>query len=196
MLIITYLFKATVAFILSVLAILLSPLLALTARTANSNPWCFVPGPREFLPGWLQLFSTQDDGVDAGWFGGRYDDRAPEGMPERARAGSIFYKWRLRVWWICRNNAYGFSYHFLGFDKSKGFTTNVITQHGTWDTDKTNWLFRIDTNAAGQKAFQIRAQLFFTKKRFVRVNLGWKLDWIADRVQLVTHVNPFRTWED
>ena len=179
----------------SAVAVLLSPLLALLHVTRDSHPWCSATGPREYLRGWLHLFSTHDDGIDALWFKGFYDDRAPAGWPEKARAGSWWAKYYLRVLWIIRNSAYGFAHYIFGFDRSRGYSTKFLAQRGTWDTDKTNWLVRVDTNANGRKAFQIRAQLFFTKERYLRLNLGWKLDWAAERVQIATHINPFRKWK-
>ena len=185
---------AVPALLLKAVAVILSPLLALLARTAESNPWCSATGPREYLPGWLHLFSTHDDGIDALWFKGLYDDRAPVGWPEKARAGSWWAKYVLRVLWIVRNSAYGFAHYLLGFERVGMYNTLILAQRGVWDSDTTNWLYRIDTNKQGRTAFQIRAQFYFTRTRDVRVNLGWKLDWAADRVQLATHINPFRKW--
>ena len=186
---------AALELLLSALAVLLSPLLALLARTAESNPWCSATGPREFLPGWLHLFTTHDDGIDAGWFGGFYDDRAPKGWPQRARDGSWLARYYLRVLWIVRNSAYGFAHYLLGFERVGMYNTLILAQRGVWDSDTTNWLYRIDTNKQGRTAFQLRAQLYFTTTRYVRVNLGWKLDWAADRVQLAAHINPLREWK-
>ena len=180
----------------SALAVLLSPVLALLARTADSNAYCYAPGPREFLPGVLQLASTHDDAVDAGWYQKLYDDRAPAGWPQKARDGSRLYRWMLRVWWIVRNSGYGFAHFILGFDRTEGYTTKILAQRGTWDTDTTNWLVRVDTTTSGRKAFQIRAQIYFTKVRYLRVNLGWKLTWTESRVQIATHINPFRKWQN
>ena len=177
------------------LAILLSPLLALLARTADSNPYCSAAGPREYLPGWLHLFSTHDDGIDALWFEGLYDDRAPVGWPEKARAGSWWARYVLRVLWIVRNSAYGFAHYTLGFERVGAYSTKILAQRGVWDTNTTNWLVRVDTNSKGKKAFQVRAQIFFIRTRYLRINLGWKLDWAAERVQIATHINPFRKWE-
>lgn len=193
--ILRWLISAVFELLLSLVAVLLSPVLALFARTSYGNPYCSAPGPREYLPGWLQLFSTHDDGIDALWFKGMYDDRAPAGWPEKARAGSWSAKYVLRVLWIVRNSAYGFAHYTLGFDRTGGYSSTFLSQRGKWDTDKTNWLVRVDTNAQGRKAFQVRGQFFFSETRYLRVNLGWKLDWVADRVQIATHLNPFRTWE-
>lgn len=180
---------------LSAVAVLLSPLLALLYVTRDSHPWCSVPGPRQYLRGWLQLFATHDDGIDALWFKGLYDDRAPPGWPARARAGSWWAQYVLRVLWLVRNSAYGFAHYYLGFDRAEPYTTRILAQRGAWDTSSTNWLIRVDTNAVGKRAFQVRAQLFYGGGRYVRINLGWKLAWAQDRVQIATHFNPFRKWD-
>lgn len=185
---------AVPALLLKSVAVLLSPLLALCVVTRDSHPYCSASGPREYLWGWLHLFSTHDDGVDALWYQGHYDTRAPVGWPEKARDGSWFARYYLRVLWIVRNSAYGFAHYLLGFERVGMYNTLILAQRGVWDTATTNWLYRIDTNKQGRTAFQIRAQLYFTRTRYVRVNLGWKLDWVADRVQLATHINPFRKW--
>ena len=187
---------AVPALLLKAVAVILSPLLALLARTAESNPWCTAPGPREYLPGWLHLFSTHDDGVDALWYQGHYDTRAPAGWPQRARDGSWLARYCLRVLWIVRNSAYGFAHHFMGFERVGMYNTLILAQHGKWDSDTTNWLYRIDTNKEGKKAFQVRAQLYFTTTNYVRVNLGWKLDWLTAQPQLATHINPLRVWKN
>ena len=195
MLILSYPLLFIFELLISIVAVLLSPVLALFAVTRDSNPWCSAPGPRQYLRGWLQLFSTHDDGVDALWYQGLYDDRDPDGWAEKARAGSRWARYVLRVLWIVRNSAYGFAHYFMGFDRSAGFTTRIVSQRGKWDSDTTNWLIRVDTTAEGKKAFQVQAQLFFTKERYVRLNLGWKLTWDKDVVQIATHINPFRKWK-
>ena len=184
---------AVLELLLSAVAVLLSPLCAVTR---DSHPYCSAKGPRQYLWGWLHLFSTHDDGIDALWFKGLYDDRAPVGWPEKARAGSWWAKYVLRVLWIVRNSAYGFAHYFMGFERVGMYNTLILAQRGKWDSAATNWLYRIDTNKEGKKAFQVRAQLYFTTTRYVRVNLGWKLDWAAERVQLATHINPFRVWKN
>jgi len=195
MMILAYPFLFIAELLISALAVLLSPILALLYVTRDSHPYCSAPGPREYLRGWLHLFSTHDDGIDALWFKGLYDDRAPVGWPEKARAGSWWAKYVLRVLWIVRNSAYGFAHYTLGFERVGAYSTKILAQRGVWDTNTTNWLVRVDTNAQGKKAFQVRAQIFFIRTRYLRINLGWKLDWAAERVQIATHINPFRKWE-
>lgn len=185
---------AVLELLLSAVAVLLSPVLALLYVTRDSHPYCSAPGPREYLRGWLHLFSTHDDGVDAGWHGGHYDDRAPKGWPQKARDGSRLHRWLLRVWWIARNSGYGFALHWFGFDRGESPHTRIVAQRGAWDTSTTNWLVRVDTNAAGTRAFQLRAQIYFTVTRYVRINIGWKLDWTPRAVQVVCSINPFRKW--
>lgn len=186
---------ALTEFALSVLAVGLSPLLAMCSVTLANHKYCSAPGPREYLPGWLHLFATHDDGIDAGWYMGLYDDRAPAGWPKMARNGSKVARWHLRMWWILRNSGYGFAHFVLGFDRSAGYTTRYLLQRGKWDSDTTNYSLRVDTNADGRKAFELRGQFFYSRTRYVRVYLGWKLSWAAPRVQIATHINPFRTWK-
>ena len=187
---------AVPALLLKSVAVLLSPLLALCVVTRDSHPYCSAKGPREYLWGWLHLFSTHDDGVDALWFKGLYDDRAPKNLPRKARNGSKLAQYCLRVLWIIRNSSYGFAHYTFGFNRVGAYTTKILAQRGKWDTDSTNWLVRVDTNLEGKQAFQVRAQLYFTASRYVRINLGWKLDWITAQPQLATHINPLRVWKN
>ena len=182
--------------LLSAAAVLLSPVLALFAVTRASHRYCSAKGPREYLRGGAQLFSTHDDGVDAGWFKSLYDDRAPKGWPQKARDGSRRHRWLLRMWWIARNPSYGFALYKLGFDKGDKPNRRILTQRGAGDTSTTNWLVQVDTNTAGKKAFQVRGQLYFTADRYVDVNLGWKLDWEPALVQVVFSLNPFKVWKE
>lgn len=183
---------------LRLFGIFFSWLLAFFAVTRDEHKYCLVKGPRQYLWGFLHLWSTHDDGVDAPWWNKHYDDRMGAAQAEAARGGGLkglFFRWWMRTKWLVRNQCYGFSYYLLGFDRSSGFTTNVISQKGVWDSDTTNWLIRVDTTTGGVKAFQVQAQLFFYKNRFLRVNLGWKLTWDTQICQLATHINPFRTWD-
>ena len=52
MLILAYPLLFIVELMISIIAVILSPVLALLARTADSNPYCSAPGPREYLPRW------------------------------------------------------------------------------------------------------------------------------------------------
>jgi len=181
----------------NVITWLLSPLLALCAVTRDSSRWCVAPGPRQYLWGWLQLFSTWDDGVDAGWFTGQYDAKTPAGLADKARSGSRWAQYRLRFWWLIRNPAYGLSYYLLGFERGFGFSTRSWGS-GSWDSGATNWQLRIDTAKGGGSAFMLRAQLFFTSTRYVRLYLGWKLgnaEVMGSRVGISTHINPFRSFK-
>lgn len=84
--------------------------------------------------------------------------------------------------WLVSSNAALFVGMFVGLG---GFGINWYYRH---KADKRH------EAAERREAFQLRAQLYFTRTRYVRVNLGWKLGWAADRVQLATHINPFRKW--
>lgn len=47
----------------------------------------------------------------------------------------------------------------------------------------------------GNLAENTRAGSWWAKYH-LRVNLGWKLSWAAERVQIATHINPLRKWKD
>ena len=63
----------------------------------------------------------------------------------------------------------------------------VWAQRGVWDGGEANWLIQ-----TWPGAFQVRAQLFYTPTRFVRINIGWKS--VSNRTRLIytNHINPFR----
>jgi hypothetical protein len=59
---------AVLELLLSAVAVILSPLLALCAVTRDSHPYCSAKGPRQYLWGWLHLCSTHWAGRGAPWF--------------------------------------------------------------------------------------------------------------------------------
>lgn len=190
---IKWFFLAIAELSVSLFTVLFSWLLALFYKEAESNKWCIAKGPRQYLIGPLQLFSTWDDGVDAGWYKGLYDDRVPSwSNPEKARQGNWLEQYKLRVWWLVRNSAYGFAHYFFGFKRGPNFTTVIKKKVGVWDSGNTNYEYRIDTTEDGRQAWLFRGQFYYTKKMFVRVQLGWKLTWREEVVQIATHINPLR----
>lgn len=187
---------AILELLISLIAILISPIICLPIfASTKPNKWCSVGEGRETLRGWLQLFSTHDDGIDAAWYKGLYDERIPGKLEQGARDGKELNKYLLRMMWILRNSAYGFAHHFLSFEKSN-ITTRIVSEKGSWDSDSTNYLVRVDTNEKGVKAFLVRGQFYFFKKNYLRVQIGWKLTWDQAKVQIATHINPFRKWKN
>lgn len=190
--------SAVVDLFFSAIAIFLSPLWALPFFvTTKKSKWSLVPEGRETLIGPLQLLSTWDDGIDAGWFESKYDDRMTSWWtnPQKARDGNGFAKYCLRMAWLIRNSAYGVAHFFLGFDRTGGYTTEIIKKVGVWDSHETNYEVRVDTKTNGQKAFLVRGQIIIRDNWYLRIQLGWKLTWVEDNVQVATHINPFRTWD-
>lgn len=198
---------AILELLISLIAILISPIICLPIfASTKPNKWCSVGEGRETLRGWLQLFSTHDDGIDAAWYKGLYDERIPGKLEQGARDGKELNKYLLRMMWILRNSAYGISHYWFYFKKTN-VTTEIRKEKGTWDSDSTNYLYRIDTNEDGQKAFLYRGQFFLFKslgikktllsRLYWRVQIGWKLTWDQSQVQLATHLNPFpRLWKN
>lgn len=104
-----------------------------------------------WLPRWLAWFQTFDASLDAGWRDGYFEaDGTPTG-------------WRLhwlRVRWLNRNSAYGFSYWFLGIP----FVAADWTF--TWENTPQRELF-IARSAGG--LFNVSYY-----GRWGRLKLGWK----------------------
>lgn len=99
------------------LACLLSPLIAGISMTTGKNE----------VGGILAYFYTHDASLDGGIDGGfpGYDPQA-KGLK----------LWWQRIRWICRNPAYRFNAHILGFDAA---TSKIIFEHGVQDWPNFNY---------------------------------------------------------
>jgi len=93
--IILYLILAILSILFTILTMILSPLLALTADSAGNLPWC------------LRWFQTFDSTLDEGWKKGYFDCRY------KPIVGIQLWWYRMR--WLWRNPGYGFDL-FLGVE--------------------------------------------------------------------------------
>ena len=161
-----------------VLAVLLSPLAAgLSMFRADGS-----------LPSWLAWMQTADNSLDALW----QQEQHLSGywwlrdLDADAFRQEPMLRWLARALWLIRNPAAGLS-DMLGYE-SGGQPVRVWAQRGVWDGGETNWLVQ-----TWPGAFQVRAQLFYTATRFIRINIGWKS--VSNRTRLIytNHINPFRT---
>lgn len=105
--IILYPLLAFLSILFTILTMILSPLLALTADSAGNLPWC------------LRWFQTFDASLDEGWKKGTFDyPFYPHATPE----GVLLWWYRTR--WLWRNPGYGFDL-FLGVE----YMTHEWTVH-------------------------------------------------------------------
>lgn len=153
---------------------LLAPLLALCYTVIDGREWLITP---------LRWFQTHDNPLDEWRIGGYYkncnwvnwDFTKP------------FHRYLARYFWLCRNPAYGFA-QLVGIVPKGEFKT--IYDIGTWDSATTNYHFVKSDNC-----FQYRAQFYFYKNHYLRLNLGWKEHAGFSKFMITGNINPFRTWK-
>ena len=138
-------------------AVLLAPLVAAVSMLQKTDT----------LTGWLAWMQTADNSLDALWQQEQHLS-SYSWLPQSPDAyqSSTSLRWLARTLWLIRNPAAGLS-DMLGYE-SAGQPVRVWAQRGEWDSGSTNWLVQ-----SWPGAFQVRAQLFYTSKRFVRINIGW-----------------------
>lgn len=178
--------------ICSVLAVILSPILALISLFIEKDKYV------QALPGFLKLFHTHDAPLDELWI--NYPDvnylqhyRLFKDKNKQDLLNSRFLRYMARMFWIQRNAGYGFSDKF-GFDM-RNSTIYYLDKEGEWDSGSTNWqLTKAINNKTGKRAWSIRVQWFFYKNHYLRLNLGWKLT-MYPTAMITSHINPFRKWK-
>lgn len=155
---------------------------------------------REYLIKPLRYFQTHDAPLDEWWHGVyRENNSLFARFSVEDFASSPLLRYIGRILWLCRNPAYGFAHNLFSFYEGQ-LSVQIFQKHffeGRWDTDQTNLELLIEENAEGQYAWSLRGQFFFTKERYIRVWLGWKIqrEDADGRRMIVTHINPFRTWK-
>lgn len=172
---------------LSVLATIctwvLSPVLsALSFTTKDGN-----------LPRWCYYFQTHDAPLSEGWEGGYYSLKKEDGSWKLGSEKAA--QWLVKMQWLIRNPAYGFAHHLFGYHKSE-IKTLVLKE-------SKNWRFIVVENNRSNSwlklGFSFKGQFVYTKTKYVRVYLGWKISRTQDpdgKVMIVTHINPLRTLKD
>ncbi len=98
-----YPFLVPIAWLMTLLAYVLSPIIASISMITGSNQ---VP--------WLRWFYTHDASLDGGI------EQSKDGYDPNAKG---FKLWWQRVSWVCRNPAYGFVAGPLGFSAEGSFIT-------------------------------------------------------------------------
>ena len=75
---------------------------------------------REFLKGWLNLFSTHDNPVCEGWHG-LYDIPFLANTTQADYDRSALIRYWCRLWWLSRNTAYGWHYLLFSLPLNDGW---------------------------------------------------------------------------
>ena len=150
--------------------------------------WLSMGG--DALPRWLRWMQTHDNPLDALWQQPAHM-RGYEtliGVQPIWCAEAPLLRWYCRMLWLVRNPAYGLM-DMLGYDAA-GQPARVVAVYGVWGSGKTNWCIQ-----AWPGAWQVKAQIFYTRSRYLRIYCGWKQPPGAKRMMYCCHINPFRKWE-
>ena len=141
------------------------------------------------LPRPLRWMQTHDNPIDALWQQPAHM-RGYEtliGVQPIWCAAAPLLRWYCRMLWLIRNPAYGLMDR-LGYDAA-GQPVRVVAVYGVWGSGKTNWCIQ-----AWPGAWQVKAQIFYTRSRYLRIYCGWKQPPGAARMMYCCHINPFRKW--
>lgn len=146
------------------------------------------------LPTWLSWFGQHDstlDGAEIRFITSTFRYRNYFGQPKNKRC-----RYWLRVLWLYRNNAYGFSYSVLG---AKGPFTE-LSADGILPADRyparEGRHLQIVQGADGTDYFQYRYVKDRGNGKCFEARIGWKFNDLADsRAQLVLRWTPTRRFE-
>lgn len=160
-----YLLLAPLSIAFTLLAILLSPILALLVKSDG------------YLPDWLSWFQTPDNPAIG-------DKMFQENQMSWTKS-----KYLYALFWLCRNPAYGFD-HAIGARIPEGFTYTSKGDEATTNAPIHNgWVYRKIDNA-----WQFYFVHQWSETKCWKLNFGWKL-WgklEAGQVrQLVCTITPF-----
>lgn len=155
---IIYLIFALLELVLSALAWLLAPWLALYSVAAKTAT----------LPGVWQWFSTADTDLDGGIHQHEYPDYSGRGR---------LAVWWYRMRWICRNPAQGFAHHLFGarcITSGPHFVYDV-PDHAPGQTSGYKCWARGRLMGLPVKYFSLRGKWWPCRWLCLRYNFGWKL---------------------
>lgn len=150
----TYLFLVPISLLLTLIALILSPILPLFAR--NRTGWCDNHSYQDFeprLPDWLGWFQTPDNSLDGD-------------ATFLVKNGQSYWS---KVKWLCRNPAYAFAIRYID---TIGNATIVRGDDSIKDNDgaKAGWCF---VRCAGLFQFTWVKPIGFD--RCIYVNFGWNI---------------------
>jgi len=170
--------KVLFLLVINVITVVFSPIICLFVKMAEEKsvtgfPSLFPGKPRAFLIKPLFWFQSFDAPLDEFWYGD-YTGWPKTGKTQADYDSSWLLRYFCYINWLCRNPAYGFG-QALGYD-STGMKYIIENDNRALWRRRTNISYWLCTNAKGQIGWWFKAQFFFTSKRWLEVNLGYKLD--------------------
>lgn len=146
------------------------------------------------LPSWLCWFGQHDSTLDgaemrfiAGTMQYRSDDTAPR---------NLLCRYWLRVLWLYRNNAYGFSYSVLGaYGPFELLSESGTLPHDRYPANEGRHLQLVE-GVDGTRYFQFRYVKDRGNGKCYEARIGWKFANLEEpSAQLVMRWTPFRSFE-
>lgn len=161
---------APISLLFNIFCMITSPLWALWAAVFKLTE---LPGPFSWV-------HTHDD-----WIYGFYEKKPnpPEKFSDRFKSACK---------WICRNPGYGFDAKVLGFS-GEGLEVIKRVQEGEFDRGENAYRYDILRNKDGRKFFSYRRDFRFTKKKYIKLWIGWQYRTQAGYHIIKVDFNPFKT---
>lgn len=141
--------------------------------------WAAI-GRLEALPGVFALVHTHDD-----WIYGF-------GWPKPDVPPKFSDRFRIAIWWLCRNPAYGFDAKVLGFS-GEGLTVEKSEGRGRFDAGEGAKLYVVMRAANGRRYFSWRRDIKLSRHRYIKVWFGWQHRTQAGWHILKFDINPFKS---
>lgn len=192
--------KSIALIVLTILAYPLAYIFALFIVKAEESevtgfPSLHVGMPRDFLIPSLRIWQTPDAPVDELWYAGDYNVWPVVGKTQADYDSSAWLRYLCRVVWLQRNAAYGFG-ALWGYDATGMMPIVTNDNERFWRTGNNCFSYWSVINGKGDKAFCIRAQLYYWKPHCLEMYLGYKLvgDTIQGKKLVAIQFTPFRSY--
>lgn len=190
--------KVPVLLLLTVVAYIIAPVLALFITYAEESDITgqpsLLPGkPRAFLQEWCRIWQSPDAPVDEWWYGNYELDSWRKNYTQEDYDNSAYLRWKCRVAWLWRNPAYGWG-ELFGWN---GDGMQILSSHGSdddWYSGKSSIAWWTAVNDLGQKAFYVQMRLYFYKTRCLDIMAGYKLFSDPAIKYVAMRFNPFRKY--
>lgn len=196
--ILNWLWKVPLLTVLSLIAYVISPIVALFIVKAEESSVTglpsFHPGmPREFLIKPFRIWQSEDAPVDE-YYWLNYE---PQGWLQRKFRDKYEYsalvRYVYRIFWLCRNPAYGFG-NRLGYDSTGMYFTSQGGNQHLWRSGVTNFAWWKARNSYGEIGWCVQGQWHFYKRRCLEIYIGYKLLADGRKKSVAIRFNPFRQY--
>lgn len=161
-----YIFSAVSVTFLKVVAVVLSPLIAVCINR-DGKVWRI-----------FKWAVTHDAPIDAWWTDGyQMNNWVKKKYTQEDYDSKAWIRWYSRMKWIIRNPAYGWAKK-IGYDQRGMILTKHKDESHLWDKGYPNTSYYTAINHRGQKGFLFQKQTYLFKTQYcIEIYLGWKLFW-------------------